>query len=251
MYIFLCTLMYFLQEIMIFHPDKLDKNFKYEFAQDFQEINITVKDKEQLNGVLFKADSPKGVIFYLHGNAGSLASWGKVADIYTKLHYDIFMLDYRSYGKSDGKINSQDEFYSDIQIVYDSLKKRYDEKSIIVLGYSIGTGPAAKIASANNPKLLILQAPYYSLTDMMKTNYPYVPRFLLKYKFSTNEFVKDCKTPIVIFHGDKDEIIDYNSSVRLKELMKPTDKLITLPGQTHNGMGKNPDYLIELEKILK
>src|SRR5712671_1878133 len=100
MYIILCTLMFCFQEKMIFHPDKLDKNFKYEFAQNFQEVNITVKDKEQLNGVLFKSDSTKGVIFYLHGNAGSLASWGKVADIYTNLHYDLFMLDYRSYGKS-------------------------------------------------------------------------------------------------------------------------------------------------------
>ena len=243
--------MYFLQEKMIFHPDKLDKAFKYEFAQNFQELNITIKDKEQLNGILFRSDSVKGVILYLHGNAGSLASWGNVAKIYTDRHYDVFMPDYRGYGKSDGKINSQDEFYNDMQITYDSLKKRYAENKIIVLGYSIGTGPAAKIASTNNPRLLILQAPYYSLTDMMKTNYPYVPRFLLKYKFRNNEFVKECKIPVIIFHGDKDEVIDYNSSVRLKELMKPTDKLITLPGQAHNGMGKNADYLRELKTILE
>lgn len=236
---------------MIFHPEKLDKTYKYEFNRNFQELNITVKDKEQLNGILFKADSTKGVILYLHGNAGSLASWGNVAKIYTDRHYDVFMPDYRGFGKSDGKIRSQDQLYSDLQITYDSLKKRYAENKIIVLGYSIGTGPAAKLASTNNPKLLILQAPYYSLTDMMKINYPIVPRFLLKYKFSTNEFVKECKMPIVIFHGDKDEVIDYNSSVRLKELMKPTDKLITLHGQAHNGMGKNPEYLVELEKILK
>lgn len=251
MYIILCTLMYFLQEKMIFHPEKLADNYKYEFKQNFKEWNIKTKDDDFLNGILFKADSSKGIIFYLHGNAGSLASWGNVANIYTERNYDCYMIDYPGFGKSSGKIKSQDQLFDALQTAYDSLKLQYAEKNIIVLGYSIGTGPAAKIASTNNPKLLILQAPYYSLTDMMKQNYPFVPTFLLKYKLETNEFVKTCKSPIVIFHGDKDEVIDYNASVKLKELMKPTDKLITLPGQTHNGMGKNPEYLQALEEILK
>ena len=251
MYIILCTLMYFLQEKMIFHPEKLAKEFKYEFKQNFKEWNIKTKDDEFLNGILFKADISKGIIFYLHGNAGSLAGWGNVANIYTERNYDCYMIDYPGYGKSSGKIKSQEQLFDALQTAYDSLKLHYTENNIIVLGYSIGTGPAAKIASANNPKLLILQAPYYSLTDMMKQNYPYVPTFLLKYKLETNEFVKACKSPIVIFHGDKDEVIDYNASVRLKELFKPTDKLITLPGQAHNGIGKNPEYLKELDAILK
>lgn len=250
MYIILCTLMYFLQEKMIFHPDKLAKDYKYDFKQGFKEWDIKTPD-DILNGVLFKADSTKGVIFYLHGNAGSLATWGQVAKTYSPMHYDVYMIDYPGYGKSSGKIKSQDQLFNGIQTAYDSLKLHYPENNIIVLGYSIGTGPAAKIASANNPKLLILQAPYYSLTDMMKQNYPFVPTFLLKYKLETNEFVKACKSPIVIFHGDKDEVIDYKASLKLKELFKPNDKLITLAGQTHNGMGRNPQYLIELDKLLK
>lgn len=251
MYIILCTLMYFLQEKMIFHPDKLAADYKFEFKQDFREWNIKTKDDELLNGILFKSENTKGIIFYLHGNAGSLASWGNVAKIYTDRNYDCYMIDYPGYGKSSGKIKSQDQLFDALQTAYDSLKLHYAENNIIVLGYSIGTGPAAKLASTNNPKLLILQAPYYSLTDMMKINYPIIPRFLLKYKFPTNELIKECKMQIVIFHGDKDEVIDYHSSVRLKELMKPTDKLITLTGQTHNGMGKNTEYLRELNIILE
>lgn len=251
MYIILCTLMYFLQEKMIFHPEKLAADYKYDFKQNFKEWNVKTENDDFLNGILFKADSAKGIVFYLHGNAGSLASWGNVAKIYTDKNYDCYMIDYPGFGKSSGKIKSQDQLFNGIQAAYDSLKLHYAENNIIVLGYSIGTGPAAKIASINNPKLLILQAPYYSLTDMMRQNYPFVPTFLLKYKLETNEFVKACKAPIVIFHGDKDEVIDYNASVRLKELFKANDKLITLPGQTHNGMGKNPEYLVELEKLLK
>jgi uncharacterized protein len=203
------------------------------------------------NGLLFKADSSKGLIFYLHGNAGSLSSWGEVAETYTGLNYDVFLLDYRGYGKSEGSISSQEQFFGDLQVVYNELKKKYPEEKIIVLGYSIGTGPASKIASANNPKLLILQAPYFSLTDMMQHTYAIVPTFILKYKFETNEYIKDCKMPVVIFHGNEDEVIYYGSSLKLQEQFKSQDTLITLDGQGHNGMTDNEAYKAELRKILE
>ncbi len=249
-YILLCVALFFFQEKLIFFPQKLDKNFKFDFDQKFEEVNIKSDDDTLLNAILFKSDSSKGLIFYLHGNAGSLNSWGAAAKAYTSLGYDVFMLDYRGYGKSEGSIKSQDQLFRDVQIAYNEIKKRYEENKMIVLGYSIGTGPAAKLASVNKPKLLILQAPYYSLTDMMRHSYSFVPTLLLKYKFETNKYVKDCTMPIVIFHGNKDEVIDYNSSIKLKELMKPTDTLITLNGQGHNGMTDNPDYRKAIEKIL-
>jgi hypothetical protein len=56
--------------------------------------------------------------------------------------------------------------------------------------------------------------------------------------------------PIVIFHGDRDELIYFNSSVKLKAVMKETDILIPIEGEGHNGMSSNPQYLAELKKIL-
>jgi hypothetical protein len=238
------------QEKLIFFPQKLNKNYQFSFDQKFEEINVRTIDGITLNGILFKADSSKGLIFYLHGNAGSLSSWGEVARTYTDLNYDIFMLDYRGYGKSEGSISGEGQLFQDMQTVYDELKNKYNEDSIIVLGYSLGAGLASKIASTNNPKLLILQAPFYSLTDMMRHTFPIIPTFILKYKLKTNEFIKNCKMPIVIFHGNQDEVIYYNSSLKLKELFKEKDTLITLNGQGHNGMSDNRDYIVEIQKIL-
>ncbi|HEX8675781.1 MAG TPA: alpha/beta fold hydrolase, partial [Segetibacter sp.] len=104
---------------MIFFPEKLDKDFKFRFYHNFEEISVKTHDNISLNGLLFRADSSKGVIFYLHGNAGSLNSWGEVAPTYTGLKYDVFMLDYRGYGKSEGKIYSEKQLYQDTQIAYD------------------------------------------------------------------------------------------------------------------------------------
>lgn len=249
-YILICIVLFFFQEKMIFFPEKLEKNFKFSFRGNFEEISIQTDDHKTLNGVLFKSDTSKGLIFYLHGNAGSINSWGNVANTYTNLDYDVFLLDYRGYGKSEGSITNQEQLFSDIQAAYNEMKKRYTEDKIIVLGYSIGTGPASEIASVNNPKLLILQAPYYSLTDMMSHSYPILPTFLLKYKLRTDKFIKNCKMPIVIFHGNQDEVIYYNSSIKLKQFLKRTDTLITLNGQGHNGMTDNPEYKTEIKKIL-
>jgi len=249
-YVLICTLLYVFQENLIFFPEKLNKSFTFYFTQPFEELNIKTQDGILLNGVLLKADSAKGLIFYLHGNAGSIASWGQVAQTYTNLHYDVFMLDYRGYGKSESTISSQQQLFKDVQTAYDTLKTKYTEDKIIVLGYSVGTGPAAKLASANNPKLLILQAPYYSLTDMMRHTYPIIPTFILKYPFETNTFLPQCKMPVVIFHGDEDEVIYYESSVKLKQFFKPGDTLITLSGQGHNGITDNAEYRAAIGEIL-
>ena len=249
-YCLLCILLYFVQEKLIFFPEKLPANYSYSFVQNFEELEFPVTDGTALHGLLFKADSSRGLVFYLHGNAGSLASWGAIAKTYTDLHYDLFMLDYRGYGKSGGNISNENQFYADVQTVYTALLKRYDQGRVIVLGYSIGTGAAAKLAAGNQPRLLILQAPYFNLADLAKHHFRILPSFILKYKFTTNVFLPACKMPVVIFHGDRDEVIYYESSLKLKALFKPADTLITLHGQGHNGMSDNPDYVSQLEGIL-
>jgi hypothetical protein len=106
-YVLICVGLYFFQEKLLFFPDKLTKDYKFSFTQTFDEINIATKDGKSLNGLLFKADSVKGLVFYLHGNAGSLDNWGDVAKRYTELHYNVFILDYPGYGKSEGSIHSK------------------------------------------------------------------------------------------------------------------------------------------------
>ncbi len=250
-YVLICAGLYYFQEKLIFFPEKLDKNHRFYFSQPFSEVNIETKNGNLLNGLLFKSDSSKGLIFYLHGNAGSLDSWGDVAKRYTDLQYDVFMLDYPGYGKSEGAIKSQAQLFSEVQLAYDEIKKRIPEDKIVVLGYSIGTGIAAKVASDNHPRLLILQSPYYNLTDMMRHTYPVIPTFLLKYRFETNKYLKDCKMPVVVFHGKEDEVIYYGSSLKLKNKFKAGDTLITLHGQGHNGITENPEYIDALKVILK
>ncbi|OQX99652.1 MAG: alpha/beta hydrolase [Bacteroidetes bacterium 4572_117] len=249
--VIILLILYLGQEKLIFHPEKLPKSHKFLFKSNFEEHFIKVDDKIELNALYFKADSSKGLVFYLHGNAGNLDSWGEVADLYLSLNYDVFIVDYRGYGKSNGKISSQPQFRRDIQKAYDFATKNYDENKVVIIGYSIGTGPAAKLASKNKPAMLILKAPYYSLMDLIHHYLPFIPKFIIKYRFRTNWHLKKVSTPVYVFHGTHDKVIYYKSSVKLKKRLKQKITLITLRGQEHNGINDNSEYVGYIKKLFK
>lgn len=252
-YISICCLYYFYQDRLVFNTSvKLKKEHVFKFANPFEERYITMSDNKKLHGVLFKAKESKGLILWLPGGRGIIDSIGLDSHFYTDLKYDLFVINYRGFGKSEGKISSEKEFNQDMQSVYDNFKKEYSENKIIIFGYSLGTGPAAELASNNNPKMLILQAPYYSADGEAKRAFPYLPTSLMqKYHFPTFIGVEKTKSPIVIFHGDADERIPVEQSYELKKLLKPTDELIILKGQLHNKYEKNNEYLQELTRVLE
>lgn len=250
LYIILCVFFYFFQEKLIFYPKKLNENYTFSFNQDFEEINLKTEDGTILSGLLFKGTESKGLIFYLHGNAGALDSWGQIAPYYTDLGYDIFFLDYRGFGKSGGTIKSQMQLFDDAQRAYNEMKEQHDEDNIIIIGFSIGTGIASKIASENKPHMLILEAPYYSLTNLIQDICPIIPSFAIKYKLENYNYISQCKMPVIIFHGDKDIIIDHKNSDKLKTVLKGTDTIITLRGEGHNTITENKEYQKEISEIL-
>ncbi|KFF15947.1 alpha/beta hydrolase [Flavobacterium hydatis] len=249
-YLSVVSYIYFNQAGMVFQNSKLPDNFKFEYHQNFEELNIRSFDGVNLNGLLFKAENPKGLIFYLHGNAGTLDTWGSIASVYTSLGYDIFILDYRSFGKSEGKIDDETQLNKDISIVYKKLCERYNENKIIITGYSIGSGLATILASNNKPKALILQAPYYSFTELAGTKVPFFPDFMKKFNFETHDYFSKIKAPIYIFHGDQDQLIPFSNSVRLSKLLKSNGYLYVLKGQNHTGINENEDFQNQLKIIL-
>ena len=242
LYALLCVVLYFNQERLLFFPTKLPANYRFSFPSTFEEHWTTAADGTRLHGLLFHAPNAKGLVFYLHGNGGALDSWGQAADLYTRLGYDVFMLNYRGYGKSGGHISSQPQLLADVQAAYQQLLPQYAESRTLIRGYSLGTGLATWLAAQQHPKLLILQAPYFSMRDMAARNYPIVPGFLLRYPLPTNELIGHVTAPVVVFHGDRDAVIDHRSSLRLKSLLKPSDQVIVLAGAGHNGMTDNVEY---------
>lgn len=248
-YFIVCLIAYIIQEQLIFHPDKLPKDFEFNFAPDFDELYLEMKDGVHLHVLHFKAENPKGIVFYVHGNAGSLEDWGGLSELYVRLGYDLFMFDYRGFGKSEGKIKSQKQFFEDVQALYDYVKGLYDESDIVIEGFSIGTATATKMALDNNPKCLILKAPYYSLPHLVKSRHAYLPASLLKYKFKTIDFLKQVKVPVTIFHGTIDELIPISNAQRLSDEV-PTVDFIPVPDCLHNDIPFTKIYQDKMASLL-
>lgn len=279
-WILICTLVYLRQESILFIPRKLPVNFVFTFEFPHEEVFIDTHDGETLHGLWFKTDGEshgtdpesretdgenrgidgesretdgesRGLIFYLHGNAGAADSWGTIAGTYLSLGYDMFIFDYRGYGKSTGRIRSQETFFEDARIAFSRFTALYDKKNIVLMGYSIGAVPTVVLASENNVRKVILKAPFYSALQLKKETFPFIPSFLLKYPLETHRYLNEIESSLVIIHGDSDEIIPVEHSRRLSKLFKEGDLLIELSHQSHNGMNHNPDYHRALESVLK
>jgi len=241
---------YFYQEKLLFHPTKLLDDHHFAFEIPFEEVQIRMNDGIELHGILFPVAESKGLIFYLHGNAGSVEEWGRIAPQYADLPYDLFILDYRGFGKSGGKIESEVQFFSDVQSVYRHFIEWYGEDKMIVIGYSIGTAPATMLGAFFNPSKIVLKAPFFNLLDIKNRYYPFIPNFALRYAFENNEHLKNTRSQVIIYHGGSDELIPYESSELLKPLLKSGDHYILLADQSHNGMNRNLDYHQSLRELL-
>jgi len=217
LYICFIVILYFLQEKLLFHPVKIDKDKVLQFEIPFEEIELKAEDQKMLHGVLFKSDEGKGVILFLHGNGGAVDGWGQRAHLYTEVGFDVFFLDYRGYGKSEGAISNENQMIRDAQLAYDYLKQDYTENQISVSGTSLGTGIATQIASKNHPKQLFLISPYYTLESLILEKIKMIPPVIIKYKFKTASYLSNVACPIHIFHGDQDKVIPIHHGIKLKK----------------------------------
>jgi len=243
------------QEKLLFRNTKLALDYQFKFKSNFEEIWFEPEVGVKLNGLYFKTDSTKrkGLIVYFHGNADDLKRWGKYADDFTKNHYDILMIDYRQFGKSTGVL-SEKALHTDARYIYEWAKKRFSEDNIVIYGRSLGTGIATRLASEANPKMLLLETPYFSLIDVGESYLPILPYDkLLKYKMRTDLCIQAVKCPIYLFHGTKDEVVPYQSSIKLVQLLnkKPSEILITIPEGKHKNLGEFQAYHLALERLLK
>jgi fermentation-respiration switch protein FrsA (DUF1100 family) len=251
LYVIIFIGLYFLQEKMIFMPDSLPQDYLYSFSENFQEINLETEDGAKLNALHFKVENPKGVVLYFHGNAGELSRWGIVVQKFVELDYDVLVMDYRTYGKSTGKL-SQDVLYSDAQLFYDYLLKSYSEDEISIYGRSLGTTFATFVAAKNHPKQLILEAPFYSLDKVAADRFPIYPvSWFLKFHFPTYQYLKDVSCPITIFHGTDDSVVNYKNSEKLSKIQtKGKLNFITISGGTHHNLDSYSVYKKALDTLL-
>ena len=242
---------YFLQEKFLFLPGKrLSKNVVFDFPKPFTEVNLKAKDGETLNALHFILEKPKGIVLFFHGNKGNLERWGKIVPYLLEYDYEVFVMDYRNYGKSTGSFNEK-TMYQDAITVYEHVKKSYTEDKIVVYGRSLGSTFAARVGATFNPKHVVLEAPFYNMKRATQFYFPLSPVFLLKYTFRTDNDVPKITSPITFFHGDEDRTTSFKGSNELFTLVTSSQKeFVEIPTATHHNVKDFPIYKQKMKAIL-
>jgi uncharacterized protein len=239
-------------ERLLFQPTKLNKDYVFTFERTFEELFLYPDKDAVINALHFKVKEPKGVILYFHGNRDNLQRWGNISSELTRYNYDVFVVDYRGYGKSRGN-RTEETINSDALFCYNYIKNNYAPKEIIIYGRSLGTGVAACLAATTNPHKLILETPYYSVKDLIEGYFSLVSvENKMRYKFPSFENLQHVNCPILILHGNKDEVVPYESGKKLFDgLTNKKARLVTINNGKHNNLNTFSEYWTELTGFME
>jgi pimeloyl-ACP methyl ester carboxylesterase len=236
------------QEKLLFHPRTLAADHRFNFGDDVHEVFIDVPGA-RLHALHLRLPSPDGVVFYLHGNAGHLQSWFVNTEPYRRANLDLFMLDYRGFGKSTGRIESQVQLQADVRTAWEHVAAKYESGHRVFIGRSLGTGLAAALAVEVQPERTVLISPYESIQALAGEIYPWVPGALLRYPLRTDEVLPKLKGPALLLHGDRDATIPVEHSRRLLAVA-PKSRLVVIEGAGHNDLQAFEAYRQALAEAL-
>jgi len=248
-----CVLYFLIQEKFIFVPTLPGEPFEIKLASSTEEFMIETPHGGHIHTLLIKNPESRGLVFYLHGNTGSLKRWQFMAEEVSSHGYDVFVMDYRGYGKSTGK-RTEAIMHRDVEYCYDWILDRQKPNKVVVYGRSLGTGFATRLASRRKADLLVLETPYFNLIDVAKYYLPFLPvRWLLRYSLRSDLYLKNVDCPTHIFHGTKDRVVPYSSALKLFRSV-PESKLLTMtvvPGGKHSNLNRFPLFRERLRNFLK
>ncbi len=245
--------LYSFQEKLLYFPDKNLIASPRDLNLNFENIFFQTKDKKTLHAWFIKNDKAKFTILFCHGNAGNISHRLESIDLFHQLHLNVFIFDYRGYGKSNGT-PSEEGSYEDVFSAWNYLtkEKQINENQIIIFGRSLGGAIASFLASKVKSKAVVLESTFSSFHSIAKDHYPWLPvRQLARLKYETINHVKNIKSPILIAHSKDDEIIPFRHGQNIFEQANEPKEFLTLRGN-HNGgfLLSKKDYMKSLAKFI-
>ena len=218
-----------------------------------EDVFLTTSDGVKIHGWYVPHPDAKVSILYFHGNAGHIGDRRGYIDDLRRLPANVLALDYRGYGRSEG---SPDEpgLYRDARAAYDWLAAKTPPGRIVVLGKSLGGGPACEIASTSPVGGLIVQSAFTSARDMSRRVMPVFPaRWFMRTNYDNLSKVRTIACPKLFIHGRRDEIVPFEMAERLFEAAAETKEKAWFDRGDHNGMidVNSAEYFATLNRFLR
>lgn len=224
---------------MIFFPEKTFYEKPADYGLIAEEVALQTEDGVSLHGWYLPAPENKATLLFFHGNAGNISGRLFKADGWVRRGYSVFLIDYRGYGQSEGRIQHQDDVIRDADAAFNWLQqeKKVPLSKIILYGESLGTYPAIRLGGENSVAAVILEAPFTSFVDLGKLHYPVVPSALIRdFAFPNEDFIQTLKAPLFILHGMEDEICPYSMAGELFEKAPLPKEFFSIADGMHNDL---------------
>tara|TARA_B110000261_G_scaffold88211_1_gene100675 strand:+ start:2448 stop:3290 length:843 start_codon:yes stop_codon:yes gene_type:complete len=218
-YVLLLLLLFIFQRNLMYHPEE-NNYFGDKLKVDIEKVKITTSDNINLLGWFHKKNLEKfKTIVYFHGNAGKLENRTHKLNHFKDMNVNFLIISWRGFSGNDGK-PFEEGLYDDGNSAIEWLKNTgLVEQDIIIYGESLGTGIAIEIAQNKNFAGLILETPFTSMTEAAKNFYPYIPvNLLLKDKYQNNQKIKNINIPVLIMHGEADQIVPFWMGKKIYEI---------------------------------
>jgi len=197
------------------------------------ELFIQTEDGVRLHGWWIKGVGGRALLFF-HGNAGNIGDRLERAQILNELlGLDVFLVDYRGYGRSEGE-PSEEGLYRDGRAIHAQALERFRPNQIVLFGESLGSAVAVQLAIDRPCAGVILETPFLSVPAMARVHYPFVPTFLIRSRFDNERKIGSVTQPKLFLIADRDEIAPPAQGRRLFELAPEPKTLFEIPGAGHN-----------------
>ena len=222
-------------ESFIFYPDDYLIADPGDWGMPFEDIYFSTADGLTLNGWFVPGEKEMTWLWF-PGNAGNISyRLDNLRLLHHRLSLNIFIFDYRGYGRSQGR-PSEEGTYLDAEAALDYLRSRrdIDPDAIIFFGRSLGSAIAVNLATKHKCLGLILESPPTSLVGMMKRLFPSLPPEELPIKYDSLSKIKRISVPLLILHGDCDEVVPFFMGRKLYEAANEPKQFYTIENAGHN-----------------
>lgn len=249
-YVLFAALVYVMQERMLFLPGIPGRAIEVtplELGLEYEDVNFETDDGVALHGWYVSAPAPRGTVLFFHGNAGNVSHRLDSIAIFHALGLDVFIIDYRGYGQSQGEA-SEDGTYRDAEAAwrYLTADRRIDPGRIVIFGRSLGGAVAARLATAVEPAAVIIESSFTSAADVASRLYPFLPvRFLLRLEYPVADNLERSSSPVLIVHSRGDEIIPFGMGRALYDAAPQPKAFLELEGD------HNTAFLIDRDHYLR
>src|SRR5215208_260473 len=228
---------------VIFHPERAALGGVWRAPQGAGEVWFRNAEGERLYGWFFHSPTQPAAatVVYAHGNGGNLSYCEWVGESLAARGFDVLLFDYRGYGRSEGESAGEAGLYADAEAAYDYLtnERGVPAGRVVLYGQSLGTAAVGDVAARRECGALVLESGLSSAADMAAVVMPWLPRFvrgLTKNKLDTVSKLPRVTCPVLVVHGDRDEIIPFAQGRRLFDAAPEPKRLIIIEGAGHNDL---------------